>query len=152
MLNVLGWIGIALGGIVAIQFVLLILARLKGPKGLALAFRAPDSVRDGDEFEVVLEVGDTSGVEQALVSVNFDLTRLKGVEILSLDPEPTKAVTRIGDRAFEYTGHPIPANGALEIVVRCRAVAPGSYWGIVRIYVDHVDLRYLVKHFPFTVT
>lgn len=112
------------------------------PQNVVITTTAPTRVKSGEEFQIVVDVTDTSGSARTIGDIDFEQTLLDGASIVKVDPPPsvTATMTMIG-----YASHTmklgVPASGAAKVTFTLKAGAPGTYAGDVDTYLDS-DMAY----------
>ena len=105
------------------------------PFGADIVVEAPSSVREGEQFELVVTVTDTSGEARMLATIDFYDDLCDDFEVISVTPEPSGFTQQRGYRETRFHTD-LPAHSSVRTVFTLRATRAGQAVGDVEVYLD----------------
>jgi hypothetical protein len=100
---------------------------------LGLRVECPERVGIGDMFDLKLVLKNAGQKELLVSTLDFDDSLIKGMEVISIAPEP---YGRVDERSYIWYkfAQPIGARKTFEFVFRLQAKTKGTYKGDVDVY------------------
>lgn len=115
-----------------LSFLLILLSALtcgcSSPKDIDVDVQAPPVVKSGDEFVITATIDNHAAVTQKLVSLDIGDEYLKGIAIVSMEPnyKDTMHVPIDDTRSFVFD-LPVEPGKQLRILLHAKAVGTGDH-------------------------
>lgn len=104
-------------------------------QGVGITVSAPDSVKVGETFTLTIAVTDTLNKQRLIHDIDILSQYLAGATIESIDPAPASR-SEIFDYAVHTMKAPISPGQTRTVTFTLRATKPGTFVGVVDVYVD----------------
>lgn len=128
-----------------VAFVLMFTSGCGTPKNIIIDVKAPLQETIDNEFDIIVNVKNTSSKAQKLVSLDIGDDYLKGIVITKTVPNYIEAYHVPIDDTMSYVyDKTIPANGDVKIILKAKALKTGDYDDEIDVCINS-DYSFLTK-------
>lgn len=116
------------------------------PEGLTVVVESPGSVAEGDEFQIIVRVGNTGA--QPITISEIGLPRIETAFVVASDP-PSLGQTPMTDEIGYQFAIPLAPGETQAVTFTLRAISAGEYGGALKTWVGtrskHTDFSVVIE-------